>query len=619
MTSRVTQANEVYLNTTRFQLAGQVTSSLISEYPEKLITGDYGRDSHKNISVQTWNNQRGGMGVHRMQIGQDDRCEFSQLDLRHQGHLTHWATVNVTTGVPDAIPLISELDGVIVAAFDTDIRDLSNLDWTTSRHTLAATPTDVRNGNVGGTEYLVFCYTTGYAYSSAIATWATSTKDALNIEFWDGKLWGIDATGQLWYTLTMGSGEINDAQLLLENAEVVTGLLRGRAADGEFILYAVTSKRLLAHDFQNRRFVQVEGIMLPDNNLTTHERSAITWRERIYLAAGRGLIEYDPVGRTIRPVGFDLDDGMPAGYDVKINCLAASVTELFAGCGPVSSNDVNLVMAWDGHGWAMHDLSGISSTTPIQSMHVTTRANAQSLPGYRLYWGYEITDTYRVVSRVIPDGYGRLTNIDGFDFGSVIMAHHYPVFDAGQSDITKVALRLKMEVEGADATQEVQVYIDFDGTGTFTLLDDTYTNDSSFNATDDAIEAAGVTTFHFPSVANPSGTEFRTAQIRFTSVPGGTDPPTDVISATLEYFKVLDPKWGFAFDLDLNGSYSDQSSAQQRAALVTAAELATLVEFTFRDDTGNTRNYYVNVRQVTGMEETGHNERGIVHVRLEEP
>ena len=56
-----------------------------------------------------------------------------------------------------------------------------------------------------------------------------------------------------------------------------------------------------------------------------------------------------------------------------------------------------------------------------------------------------------------------------------------------------------------------------------------------------------------------------------------------------------------------------------RAALLSAVESTTLVEFTFRDDSGGTRNFYVDVASATGLEYTGYDERGTSMVNLVEP
>jgi hypothetical protein len=44
-----------------------------------------------------------------------------------------------------------------------------------------------------------------------------------------------------------------------------------------------------------------------------------------------------------------------------------------------------------------------------------------------------------------------------------------------------------------------------------------------------------------------------------------------------------------------------------------------MVEFTFRDDTGGTRNFYVDVNSATGLEYSGYDERGVSTLNLVEP
>ena len=53
--------------------------------------------------------------------------------------------------------------------------------------------------------------------------------------------------------------------------------------------------------------------------------------------------------------------------------------------------------------------------------------------------------------------------------------------------------------------------------------------------------------------------------------------------------------------------------------MVTAIESTTLVEFTYRDDSGGTRNYYVDIVSASGVEGTGYDERGMSTVNLVEP
>ena len=71
--------------------------------------------------------------------------------------------------------------------------------------------------------------------------------------------------------------------------------------------------------------------------------------------------------------------------------------------------------------------------------------------------------------------------------------------------------------------------------------------------------------------------------------------------------------------INLNKAYKGKSPKDLRAALVSATESATLVEFTFRDDSGGTRNYYVDVVSASGIEGSGYDERGVSAINLVEP
>ena len=93
----------------------------------------------------------------------------------------------------------------------------------------------------------------------------------------------------------------------------------------------------------------------------------------------------------------------------------------------------------------------------------------------------------------------------------------------------------------------------------------------------------------------------------------------DVVSLTLEYRKKLPAKYGHTVEVSLNDTYKGKTPLDLRAALVSAIESNTLVEFTFRDDSGGDRNYYVDVTSATGIEFTGYDERGTSRITLVEP
>lgn len=628
MTTRVVGEHEVSLNAVRFPLVGKVRSSIASTYPEKRVEGDFTRDSQRNVSVVSWSDQSGGIGHRTSRPGVFNRAWASLLNLRHANHLTLPALETKTAAGGAGNALISELGGKIIAAYGTDVReyDEGGNSWGSALVTLGATPTDVANGALTTTEFLVFAIGTGYEYSSSSATWASSTKDALNIVFHDDRFWGIDATGQLWYTFTMGSAEVNDALLPLDASDAVTGLFTGREPGGgaAIILYVSTKKALWAHDVGNRKFVKT-SVFLAGNAGDAAERVSITWRDRVYLGSGAGINEWTTGNPAVfRPMGFNEPDGTPGSAALLIKTeqtvasMASSVMDLIVGGNGISNDDFAFIYAWNGVGWQqVWDSPGSNSS--IYSMHVSDSGGT-----YRLW--FTTTDDDRVYFLRIPVSGTPVTEVADWTYSSTSVAlgsfhaHEYPIFTADQKEITKIALVLRVEVKNAVAnTVGVQVYVSIDEAA-YVLRTETHTNDSTFFADQDFIVGDGVTNFSFPSVATPAGTAFKSIQIRVDLRRGSTATQSpDVISVTLEYLKVLDEKLGFDFELDFTKPFGGRSPKQLRAAYATAQTSKILVELTYRDDDGGSRNYYVKVLGGQGDELTGHEERGTQLVRCQQP
>ena len=194
--------------------------------------------------------------------------------------------------------------------------------------------------------------------------------------------------------------------------------------------------------------------------------------------------------------------------------------------------------------------------------------------------------------------------------------HETPWFNAGQSEVDKLALNLRIEAQDLSSTEKIKIEYATDYSETYTTavgtLDSTEMGASS-----------GTYTYTFGSSA---GTVFRSIKFRLTLNRSSADTTglekfetPDVVSLTLEYRKKLAAKWGHTVDVDITNPYKGNSPKDLRAALVTAIESTALVEFTFRDDSGGTRNYYVDVIAAQGMEFSGHDERGSTTIQVVEP
>ena len=187
--------------------------------------------------------------------------------------------------------------------------------------------------------------------------------------------------------------------------------------------------------------------------------------------------------------------------------------------------------------------------------------------------------------------------------------HETPWFDAQQTEVDKTALKLKAETSDCSSTETVKLYYYIDYGTTEYEAGSTITSD-------------GITTYTFGSGV---GTTFRAIKFKIDLAreSGSTDAiiekTPDVISLTLEFRKKLEAKWGHTIEVDLNRNYKGNSPKELREKLVTAIETTNLVEFTFRDDDGGDRNYYVDVASASGLEYTGHDERGSSRITLVEP
>jgi len=241
-----------------------------------------------------------------------------------------------------------------------------------------------------------------------------------------------------------------------------------------------------------------------------------------------------------------------------------------------------------------------NSGVAIHALHVSS-----AYEKYRVWWGHS-DDVYFMP---IPSDIINPSEVAEFSY-ALTATHETPWFNAGQSEVDKLALKLKTEVQDASSTETVKVE---------------YATDYSESYTDagSTITSNGIDTYTFGSSA---GLDFRAIKFKLTLARSSATTTglekfesPDVVSLTLEYRKKLPAKWGHSIQVDLNNDYKGKNPKDLRAALISAIESTTLVEFTFRDDSGGTRNYYVDVVSATGVEFTGSDERGTSTISVMEP
>tara|TARA_R100001129_G_scaffold42384_1_gene29100 strand:- start:460 stop:2391 length:1932 start_codon:yes stop_codon:yes gene_type:complete len=643
MANKVVDDNEIYLGGTYYPLNRPVQSVLASIYPSKVTIGDTTRDSNLRSSIIAWSDWRGGIGVERMQGPADaDRAWHSTCNLRHRHHLVLPALSAATTAelsdgtaITGAVTFIQDLGTELYAGYgNTPYYYSEGGDhWTQvtnggSAYSFPATPTDSITVSMSGTDYIVVAHEGGYSYFSSATTVVDKTTDARFLSFWDDRLWGIDKSGQLWYTLTIGGTPVNDALLPVQE-EYVTDLFVARDAAGEQILYAATKVGLFAHDISNTRWVETQ-FQLPFHQF--NGTGSVRWRDSIYNPSGLGIYKYinGTNNAVVTVMGPDRDDGLPATYRGTIKKLVGTHTELIAAVdattapGAQAATDIpfqygasagisghsaqviadssgqSSIVAWNDTGWETKWIAPSSKAgKPVDKMLVSNAGKGD----YRLWWGLDGQVYHQLIPFDVTNP-SQLVAVDGTDYAYESTGfHETPWFDAQQVEVDKLALKLKVEVEDASSDETVAVQYAIDYSTSYTSLG--------------TISSSGTTTYTFGSGV---GVSFRSIKFKLTLSRGSdTSKSPDIVSTTLEFRKKLEAKYGHTVEVDLNNTYKGKDPKQLRNALVSSIESNLLQEFTFRDDGGGTRNYYVDVTSATGIEYTGYDERGSSRITLVEP
>ena len=623
MANKVIKKNEVYLNGNYYPITRPVQQVLASIYPAKVTIGDTTRDSQARTSVISWADFRGGIGVERMEGATDvDRSWFSTCSLRYKRHLVLPAKTNSVSNsdaTGESLDILQEFDGALYGIWSNQkvYKYNSGSDtFTSALDTLPAVATDALEVRMGGTLYLVIAHTGGYTYTSNGTDFTDDTTDTKFLAWWDEKLWGIDNTGQLWYATTIGT-EANDAKLPLPDGHV-TDLFVARNASGDPILYAMTKEGLFAHDFANGRFVETQ-LALPFHN--DNGKGSVRWRDSVYIPAGLSIYKYinGSNSAVVTVVGPDRDDGLPSDYRGKISKLIGTHNDLIAMVdGTLTPGTVDMfatgessvidastgystILGYNEVGWEVRwSAAGADRGKKITAGFVSDVGGTLTATNpYRMYWGFDGKLYYQqlqsdVINPTQVTNYRYEDSVDGI--------HYTPWFSADQVEVDKLALKLKAETATCNSNQTVKVEYALD-------YDETYT-------TMGTITSNGITTYTFGSGI---GTSFRSIQFKITLATNTIAVSPDLISLTLEYRKKLDTKFGWSVNIDLNKGYKGSTSKSMRANILSAIQSNTLLEFTYRDDSSTNRNYYVDITNAQGLEETAYDERGTTQLLLTEP
>ena len=623
MANKVIKKNEVFLDGKYYPITKPVQQVLASIYPAKVTIGDTTRDSQARTSVISWADFRGGIGVERMEgATQVDRSWFSTCSLRYKRHLVLPAKTNVVSNsaaTGESLDILQEFNGELYAIYsDKKVYqyESGSDSFGSALDTLPDVATDALQVRMGGTLYLVIAHTGGYTYTSDASSFTDDTTDTKFLSFWNDKLWGISNTGQLWYASSIGT-EVNDAKLPLPDGHV-TDLFVARNASGDPVLYAMTKEGLYAHDSTNALWVETQ-LALPFHN--ENGKGSIRWRDSVYIPAGLSIYKYinGSNSAVVTVVGPDRDDGLPSEYRGKISkllgthndlitmvdgTLTPGTVDMFAtGESPVmdATTGYSTILGYNEVGWEVKwAASGTDQGKVITAGFVSDVGGTLTATNpYRMYWGFDGALYYQQLQSDVINP----TQVVNYNYEDTVDGIHYtPWFSADQVEVDKLALKLKAETANCSSNVTVKIEYALDYGTSYTTMG-TITSD-------------GITTYTFGSSL---GTTFRAIQFKITLATNTKAVSPDLISLTLEFRKKLNTKFGWSVNIDINKDYKGDSPKDMRSNILSAIESNTLLEFTYRDDTSANRNYYVDITNAQGLEQTAYDERGTTQLLLTEP
>jgi len=432
----------------------------------------------------------------------------------------------------------------------------------------------------------------------------TNVEGALYGIEWDSKLFKIDNDGQLSYTQTPNSATPSwtDKGKLLLPPDSVASLELYRDADGTYIIYAGTKQGLWAHDYANAKWLETE-LALP--NHPTCGKGLAHWREGLHISAGLDIHKYIAARTaTISAVGLDRDDGLPALRGGEIVKLTKGYNELFAAVDSTyeGSTSRSTVMAWDGKGWQCFWMAG-ANNLEIHDIIVSSDTS------YRLWIGAGTKIYWVPLQRNLRNP----KKVSGFTYDSAGI-HITPWFDGAWIG-AKLALATQIFCKDMTSAETVQVSYRIDHVTTnIGSVGTEWTSLGTVVAAGDEVE----TPYTFGT--NAVGAAFKAIQFRFDLAGGTSTLSPDIIYMKFKYLKLLDSKWGWNVTIDLSQAGKVGSTPLQLvASLQTAVETATLLEFTFRNESGGTYTNYVKVSNAQSLQQTGEDWRGTFSLALVEP
>jgi len=616
---RAIERNTIIIDRKTYWTDGKVRLFDAAQAPGKIVIGEVSAADNPNASEWNIDDLRGGIGVEIADPAQDaDRAWWSTLDLRRKGRFFLQRLATKTSISPAAdVGVMSEFKNAMYATFSTAVHTYNNSTdtWGASLQTLDAAATDMAQGLVGGTETLVIATGTSLYYSTDGSAWTPNTENIKYVVFWKDLLWGMTNTGQLYYTDDLSAGWSSDA-LLQMPAGYIKGMLVSRGRDQEEHIFASTKVGLAVHDDVNQRFLTPAELRFPYHN--DAGQGATVWRGDIYYPAGNAVYKIQIGDSTlIIPVGPDLDHGLPQDRRGVIKQLLGTHNDLIALLDASAASGISTparvsrgvgkhhgftagvsqgfseVLGRDDRGWEVKWVTGTSGRG------ISTGVVANAYSTYRMWW----SENQEIYYQALPVDVVNPLQVPTSTYAADGLLET-PWNDMGIRNQTKVALDVLVESVSPTTSEYLTVEYakNYDDTsvGAYTLLTNTAYTDGRINVT-------GETKFRILVGGDPIGDVFRAIKFRVKMVRGSTTTSTpQLIKLTLVWDNKINVLYGISTVIQVKEKSPDGRNVKQQVLDLKASKAkGELSEVTYRNNTTESENYYMRIRDLQSLEEAG--------------
>ena len=455
---------EIRLNNTQYRITDDpITKRSINPWKAPIVGGSKEYSSFQQSDMEEWHDFRNGIGIESALPNESAKAwwmEGVDVSSARSTILGPLVTTAGSFGVAQVrlIDFGGKTYGVghnLIAEWNTGTSA-----WD-SKHTGLANPVDATVMRDSTDEYLVVSSASTAVYSIDGTSWSALTGCQGYLSPFAGRLNSIDTDGS-----TLRYSPVNNIDgswqtfPLSEDTGTVYRLFSGKLlADSTPALYFTSTKGLFSIDITNEICYRQEINYPP---LTNAGRVGMYYNANIWVASGGGLIKVAPSRAT--PIGPDLDDGLPSGYQGDIFDMKG-VGNWIVFCVNGGSSDKSSILKRNmSLGGNLQVYTTSSSNNAIACIH---HSPSSMYTNGRLWWGESTGIKYCM----FPDTTSNPKQVSTYEYvaASASQGLILPRFRR-LAAISKVALRATAITLDCNATEYITLYYRIDDTSGWTEL-----------------------------------------------------------------------------------------------------------------------------------------------------